>query len=131
MESVAGVGGAQIWALSVIANQPGISVGELARALDVHQSTASNLVKSLLERNMVSAEKNQADRRGVALTVLKAGNTALSKAPAPFAGILPDALDGLDPSTLARLEQDLDILIGALAIDDKAANTPLADLLDD
>ena len=39
--------GAQVWVLSLVRDQPGIGVGALARAMDVHQSTASNLLPSM------------------------------------------------------------------------------------
>lgn len=128
VETISGIGGAQVWALSVIRSTPGIGVSDLARAMDVHQSTASNLVKSLLERKMVAVERDETDRRLVSLHLLKNGTDVLRNAPAPFAGVLPDALAGLDPRTLARLEKDLAKLIAALVVDEAGANTPLANL---
>lgn len=128
VEKAAGIGGAQVWALSVIERRPGIGVSELGRAMDVHQSTASNLVKVLLERALVCTEKARQDRRAVGLYLSDAGRQLLARAPAPFAGVLPDALAGLDMATLVRLEQDLGTLIAALAADAASAGTPLADL---
>jgi DNA-binding MarR family transcriptional regulator len=129
VEREAGVGGAQVWALSVIARTPGIGVTDLARALDIHQSTASNLTKSLTERGLVAARREGADRRSVALRVLPAGQDVLRVAPGPFAGVLPDALAGLDEATLARLEVDLALLIKVLAADETTGKQlPLAQL---
>lgn len=131
VEKQAGIGGAQVWALSVIQLQPGIGVSELARALDVHQSTASNLVKTLLGQELVSATKEGNDRRAVALRVTAAGMAVLDKAPLPLAGVLPDALAGLDGATLERLEQDLAALIAALnqvQVEPNSAHKFLADL---
>ncbi|UUZ54186.1 MarR family winged helix-turn-helix transcriptional regulator [Massilia sp. H-1] len=128
VEREAGIGGAQVWALSVIAQQPGIGVSELARVLDIHQSTASNLVKTLLERSLVETSRDGPDRRAVALRIGRAGRAVLDKAPTPFAGVLPNALGRLDGATLARLETDLAALIAQLAVDDDAARIPLADL---
>src|SRR5438045_1341260 len=53
VEKKAGVAGAQVWALAVIRDKPGIGVSELAKAMDIHQSTASNLIKPLFESGMV------------------------------------------------------------------------------
>jgi DNA-binding MarR family transcriptional regulator len=128
VEREAGLGGAQLWALSVIERSPGIGVTDLSRALDIHQSTASNLIKALVERNLVSAAREGIDRRGVALRVLPAGEEVLRKAPGPFAGVLPDALASLDEETLARLEQDLAKLIKVLAADESGAAVMLAQL---
>lgn len=125
VEREAGVGGAQLWALSVIEQRAGIGVTELARELDIHQSTASNLIKSLVERGLVAAAREGIDRRSVSLRIQPAGSEVLGRAPLPFAGVLPDALSDLDPGTLARLEQDLAQLIVKLEADEAAGKVPL------
>jgi DNA-binding MarR family transcriptional regulator len=128
VEREAGVGGAQLWALGVIQRSPGIGVTELARELDIHQSTASNLTKAMIERGLVSAGRESMDRRTVSLRLLAAGEEVLKAAPMPFTGVLPDALSSLDPETLARLEQDLAALITALAADESGATVMMAQL---
>ena len=128
VESQAGIGGAQLWALSVIAAYPDIGVNELARAMDIHQTTASNLVKALVALELVATTKDEADRRVVRLRVRPAGSHILRKAPGPFAGVLPDALARLDPVVLQRLEQDLAELLVALETDTRAARIPLAQM---
>ena len=128
VERDAGLGGAQLWALSVIAGSPGIGVTELARALDIHQSTASNLVRTLTGRGLIVAARDGEDRRGVALRALPAADELLQRAPMPFAGVLPDALASLDPATLMQLEQNLESLIAQLGVDDEAGRVPLAQL---
>jgi DNA-binding MarR family transcriptional regulator len=126
VEREAGVGGAQLWALAVIQRAPGIGVTELARELDIHQSTASNLTRALIERGLVSAGRESLDRRTVSLRLLPAAEDVLKAAPMPFTGVLPDALSSLDPSTLARLEQDLGALITALEADESAGKMLLS-----
>lgn len=128
VEKKAGIGGAQVWALSVIQARRGIGVSELAQAMDVHQTTASNLVKALVGADMVAAERNASDRRAVQLRILPAGTCVLRKAPGPLAGVLPQALATLDAQTLARLDQDLATLISALGADERAAGIPLAQM---
>ena len=125
VETKAGISGAQLWALSVVQAQPGIGVGGLAQAMDIHQTTASNLVKALLALELIGAGKEGPDRRMVQLHVLPAGLKLLRKAPGPFHGVLPDALAQLDTKTLARLDKDLAILIEALQSDEAAAGVPL------
>jgi len=128
VEKTVGMGGAQVWALSVVREQPGIGVGALARAMSIHQSTASNLVRTLIDRDMLVAVKQGADRRAVQLNLLPAGARVLRNAPGPFAGLLPDALKSLPPETLARLQADLDQVIDRIAADDATAQVPLAQL---
>jgi len=128
VEKTVGMGGAQVWALSVVREQPGIGVGALARAMSIHQSTASNLVRTLIDREMLVAVKQGADRRAVQLNLLPAGARVLRNAPGPFAGLLPDALKALPPETLARLQADLDQVIDKIAADEAAAHVPLSQL---
>lgn len=128
VEKSAGLGGAQLWALSVIAAQPDLGVNDLARAMDIHQTTASNLVKALLGLSLIASHRNGPDRRAVQLRALPAGERLLRKAPGPFGGVLPDALARLDPQVLERLDQDLGALITALDADERAAGIPLAQM---
>lgn len=128
VEREAGVGGAQLWALSVIERRPGIGVTELSRELDIHQSTASNLLKSLVERGLVVTSREGLDRRSVALRIQPAGQDVLRSAPMPFTGVLPDALSSLDADTLGRLEHDLSKLIALLAADEESAKVMLSQL---
>jgi DNA-binding MarR family transcriptional regulator len=125
VEKKAGVAGAQVWALSVIRDKPGVGVNELARAMDIHQSTASNLIKPLIERSMVVAVRAENDRRALHLKITAKGSAVLKKAPAPVTGVLPDALSKLDLETLMRLDQDLTGLIAILGEDRRSEKMPL------
>lgn len=125
VEKQAGVGGAQVWALSVIEARPGIGVNDLALAMDVRQPTASNLVKSLVDQNLIEVRKSERDRRAVQLHLRAGGNRVLRRAPGPFAGVLPEALAGLSSDRLDRLESDLGALIAALDADANSAAIPL------
>jgi DNA-binding MarR family transcriptional regulator len=128
VERKSGVGGAQLWALSVIQAHPDIGVSDLARAMDVHQSTASNLVKALVAMEMVTAVKQGRDRRSVQLRLLPGASRVLSRAPGPFAGVLPQALSRLEAGALDRLDHDLGLLIAELQADEKAGGIPLAQM---
>ena len=124
VEKHTGVGGALVWAMSLIEDQPGIRMGELARRLDIHQSTASNLVKALTERGMVEGRRAEPDRRAVQLHLMPAGHAVLSRAPRPFSGVLHQALGALDAETLGRLEHDLGALIQNLGPAARAGRLP-------
>lgn len=128
MEKQVGLGGAQVWALSVIKANPGIGMGEIASHMEIHQSTASNLVKTLIRKELIRMEKAVDDRRSVHLRILPAGTRLLKKVPGPFEGVLPDALGSLHGDTLRRLDEDLGKLIELLDADEAAEETPLAQL---
>ncbi len=128
MEKQVGLGGAQVWALSVIQANPGIGMGGVAAGMDIHQSTASNLVKALLRKELITMDKAPQDRRHVQLNILPAGTKLLKKVPGPFEGVLPEALGNLSAETLHRLDADLGQLIDKLHADETAAETPLAQI---
>ncbi len=128
IEKQVGLGGAQVWALSVIRDQPGIGLGELARRLDVHQSTASNLARALQQKALIRTDKDSTDKRHVHLHITSQALALLADVPGPFEGVLPAALAELNPATLQRLDQDLASLIALLKADESAGTVPLAQL---
>jgi DNA-binding MarR family transcriptional regulator len=128
IEKQVGLGGAQVWALSVIRDKPGIGVGGIAKDMDIHQSTASNLIKALVRRELISMDKAPEDRRNVRLHIQPAGLHILSQVAGPFEGVLPMALGKLPATTLLRLDQDLAELIQILKADEEAGGIPLAEL---
>lgn len=130
VEHESGLGGAQVWALSVAAESPGIGVGQLAQAMDIRQPTASNLVRGLVSKGLMRSERSGADRRAVALFATDEAMAILGRVPGPWTGVLPHALDALDGVTLQRLQADLDLVIRGLAVPDaaEAASIPLAQL---
>lgn len=125
IERKSSVTGAQLWALSVIQRQPGVGTTELARAMDVHQSTASNLVRALSAAGLVESRRLDSDKRATQLHLLPAGVTALQVAPGPVEGVLPQALRQLSPDTLQRLHADLGELVRVLGADAHGSQVPL------
>ncbi len=128
IEKQVGLGGAQVWALSVIKANPGIGMGGIAAQMDIHQSTASNLIKTLLKKELIVMSKGEQDRRSVHLKILPAGRKLLAKVSGPFEGVLPAALSSLDPAVLARMDGDLHQLIRLLNADEAAGDIPLAQM---
>jgi DNA-binding MarR family transcriptional regulator len=126
IEKIAGLGGAQIWALSVVALQPGCSVSRIMQLMDIHQSTASNLVRSLVKQGLIVSEKSNEDKRIVELYPLPAGLKLLNQVPQPHAGILPYALEQLDQASLEKIEQALSLVLTKLHVDESTAQTPIA-----
>jgi DNA-binding MarR family transcriptional regulator len=116
----------EVWALSLVAQHQGLGVTQLAALMDIHQSTTSNLVRSLIKSGLLHSEKSASDRRVVELYVLPEGVKLLKKIPGPFAGVLPHALQRMDEVTLLQLEHNLSALINRLEVDEKAAQTPIA-----
>lgn len=128
VEAITGIGGSQVWALSLVAEAPGIGVSELARRLSIRQPTASVLVRHLVTRRLLETMPHPQDRRSVQLYATAAGELLLQRAPRPFAGVLPGALAQLDEATQERLIGDMSRLIQVMGADAGAAGTPLDQL---
>jgi DNA-binding MarR family transcriptional regulator len=126
VEQAVGLGGAQVWALSVIQQSPDLSLGALAQALRIRQPTASNMVKQLVARGLVQAERSAGDRRRLLLRATPDGLALLARVPGPPEGVLPQALSRLEPDVLHHLETHLQTLLGHLQVDEATAHTPLS-----
>ena len=127
IENEVGISGAQLWALSEIANEPGITVTNLARAMSLHQTTSSNLINGMESNGLVTRERSDLDRRVVRLYPSAQGLSILKKAPGPFRGILPDALMRLDNKDLLILHEKLQLLVSLLQYkSEQAAKEPLS-----
>jgi len=111
IERQSGVTGAQLWALQELFEEPGLRVGELAKRMALHQSTASNMIDKLESSGLVSKERTSADQRVVRLSLTAAGRDLLARAPSPARGVLPEALRLLDEEALWRLQGELDGLL--------------------
>jgi len=129
IEQQTGVNGAQLWALAAVVERPALKVTELAKALAVHQSTASNLVDKLVRQGLLRRERNDEDQRVVHLYAEAKGRRLIKSAPKPLQGVLLDALDHLSASDLAQLNSLLASLARHMKADDaKGKLTPLADI---
>ncbi|MBL8447748.1 MAG: MarR family transcriptional regulator [Zoogloeaceae bacterium] len=114
IERQSGVTGAQLWAMWELEEAPGLRVGDLAKRMALHQSTASNLIDKLETSGFLRKERLATDQRVVRLYLTGAGSSLLASAPSPARGILPEALRRLDAGALASLQADLDRLLAQI-----------------
>jgi len=130
VEEQCGVTGAQLWAIAAIAAADGIRVTELARAMSVHQSTASNLVSDLEKKGLIHKERGT-DQRVVRIHLSKEGAAVAARAPKPMIGLLPEALEKLPKTALESLSANLDLLIDTMRLKDRtAAKKPLSEVFE-
>jgi DNA-binding MarR family transcriptional regulator len=126
IEKSVGVTGAQLWALSEVANAPGLTVSHLAKSMSLHQSTTSNLIDKLESRGLIERVRSDTDRRVVAVWLTNEGKSILNAAPGPFRGMLPDALIRMREEDLLALKVNLTSLVSMLERkSDQAASEPL------
>jgi DNA-binding MarR family transcriptional regulator len=130
VERRAGLSGAQLWALAQVAENPGAKVGELARALAIHQSTASNLLRALEKQGLVTRQRHGRDQRQVQLFASRKGLKLLKGAPRPLIGVLQQALSELSASRLHALHAELARVIALMKHKSVAAARalPLSDM---
>ncbi|MHB8876217.1 MAG: MarR family winged helix-turn-helix transcriptional regulator [Myxococcaceae bacterium] len=69
----------QFWVVMGIAEEPGISLGEVARMRRMDDPTASRIVGALLERGLVRMTPNPRDRRRLRLRLTPAGGALAKK----------------------------------------------------
>ena len=121
VERQAGISGAQLWALAEVAANPGVEVGKLAKTLAIHQSTASNLLRRLQTRKLVSRKREGRDQRAVQLFATGKGLRMLKGAPRPLIGVLQQALSDLPSASLQVLHHHLGKVISAMRAKDLQA----------
>ncbi|MBV1775540.1 MarR family winged helix-turn-helix transcriptional regulator [Burkholderiaceae bacterium DAT-1] len=129
VEDALGISGAQLWALSVVVDKPGLRVTQLAEEMSLHQSTTSNLVEKLVELGHIRRERCSKDGRAQALFATETSVALMAKAPGPVKGLLPDALERLPYGTLRDLHRSLALLLQSMQDTEQAAGdtVPLSD----
>ena len=129
VEMRAGISGAQLWALAHVRQHPGGQVGDLARALAVHPSTASNLARQLEGLGLVARRRRGADQRHVQLIATAKGRQTLDRAPQPTIGVLQQALSELPMTDLEDLHGQLERVVRLLKVKSVAARAiPLSEI---
>jgi DNA-binding MarR family transcriptional regulator len=122
VEGQSGLSSPQLWALWALSDTPGMKVSDLAAALYVHQSTASNMLDKLEHKGLVERRRGESDQRIVRLHLSEAGATLLATAPRPDQGTVGAALQEMADADLRRLCAGLGDLLAAPRF--KASKTP-------
>lgn len=126
IEKESGVSGVQLWAMWELFEKPGQKVSDLSRALSIHQSTASNMLDKLENKNLVRRDRSGPDQRVVQLYLTSKGTELLSDAPRPAQGAVMDALKRMTDEELQQLKAGLAALIGHMTvITDDGAMKPI------
>ncbi|MEO7760476.1 MAG: MarR family transcriptional regulator [Casimicrobiaceae bacterium] len=128
IEADCGISGAQLWALTELGARPGLKVSEVAHALSIHLSTASNLLDKLEARKLIRRERGTTDQRVVKVFPTAEGKKVMKSAPRPAEGVIPAALSKMPDDVLRRVHHDLELLLKLAGVrNPKAALKPLAE----
>jgi DNA-binding MarR family transcriptional regulator len=114
VRTVYGLTGPQLWALKTLRQRGRVSMGHLAAALVVDQSSVSILVSRLERRGLVRRIRRRADRRVVELELTGRGDALAAEAPAPAQGRLLHALQAMSAAEVLRIRTAVEGLVQAM-----------------
>lgn len=118
VRSAYGLTGPQLWALKTLQREGRLTVGRLAAALAVHQSSTSILLDRLEKRGLVRRIRNRPDLRIVQVELTKRGATLAADAPEAAQGRLLHALGSMSAEQLRRTRRVVDQLVNAMEAGD-------------
>lgn len=110
-----GLSGSQLWALWHISARPGLRISELAEAMQIHHSTASNMLDKLEDKALLRRERQVVDNRVVHLHLTDAGKELVRGVPGPLQGRLRNALQRVPGKTLDGLFVGLSSLLDEMS----------------
>lgn len=109
-----GLSGSQLWALWHVSARPGLRVSDLADAMHVRHSTASNMLDKLEQRALVERQRQTSDTRVVRLYLTEAGQGVVRDVPGPLQGRLRKALQAMPRDELLAMHGGLTRVIETL-----------------
>jgi DNA-binding MarR family transcriptional regulator len=119
-ERGAGISGAQLFVLQMLAEEPASSLNDLADRTLTDQSSVSVVVKRLAERKLVARRPSAVDGRRVELSLTAAGRRLLARCPEPTQTRLLAALRRLSDAELSGLTSGLAGLVQQMGIEHDA-----------
>ncbi len=113
-----GVTGPQLWAMKALAEERGLSLGELARKMCLHPSTITGVVDRLEGKGHVCRERDMEDRRVVKVRLTPAGETLVKKAPNPAQGKMIHGLRKVKAEDLRVINESVRKLVEIMEVQD-------------
>jgi DNA-binding MarR family transcriptional regulator len=116
-----GLTGPQLWAIKTLEARGGLTMGQLAHALAVHQSSVSLLIGRLHKRGLVRRRRARADQRVVQLELTPRGVALAADAPEAAQGRLLHALDRMPERRVRQVRDAVAVLVDAMEAGDVQA----------
>jgi DNA-binding MarR family transcriptional regulator len=104
----------EFWTLLAVAEDPGVSLGELARRQRIDAPAASRTVGALARRGLVRLELDPGDRRRSRLSLTRRGDELLRKLRPIADDLRARVVSGMDSAEEAALRDSLRKVIGNL-----------------
>lgn len=115
MNRTMGLTGPQRLVLRILTKRPGMTAGELARALHIDPSTLTGIIARLEARRLVKRDADENDARKVRLTLTPDGKREARDRPGTVESTVRDVLVELPPETLRRAKKTLQLLSDRLS----------------
>ena len=117
-ERTAGISGAQLFVLQVLAQGPAASLNDLAVRTFTDQSSVSVVVRRLVDRKLLTRKPSKDDARRVEISLTAAGHRLLAKCPEPTQARLLKALRRMAEPERGALTRGLAGLVREMGIQD-------------
>lgn len=112
-----GVTGPQRLALRVVGLAPGVSAGDLARALHLHPSTLTGILQRLVKQGLITRAGDPGDGRRIRLRLTPLGSRVNRTTRETVEQSVADALDGVNASDRAGVRRVLERLAAHLEVE--------------
>jgi DNA-binding MarR family transcriptional regulator len=121
-ELATGLSAAQMFVLSAVAEAPGCSINDLAKATMTDRSSVATIVDRLVDTGHMKREASGDDRRRASIVLTARGRRAVSTAESPApTSLLIHGLAKLPPTRLRELARGLAALTSGMGIADRPA----------
>jgi DNA-binding MarR family transcriptional regulator len=115
-EARAGLSGAQLFVLRMVAESPGLSLNELAERTRTHQSSVSAVVARLTRKGLVQKRTSAGDARRIEIRLLPVGARRLDRAPQTAQERMVASIDAMPGAERAALAASLNGLVRGMAL---------------
>jgi DNA-binding MarR family transcriptional regulator len=124
LEKTSGISEAQLMALRQIFASPGAKVSDLSKMLSLHQSTTSNMLDKLQDKNLVKRERNGPDHRAVRLYLTPKGGQLLSQVSPQQQDFMTAAMSQMSDQELQSLRSGLGALLQHIELSVQESTSP-------
>mgnify|MGYP006289882865 FL=1 len=90
--------------------------GEIRKFLNLNSSTTSGIINRLEGKGLIARLPKSGDKRMVTIALTSRGDQLMQKVPSLLHEQLSEKLNELDPATLGKIQQILELLEGLLEI---------------
>lgn len=124
-EKVVGLSAAQVFVLKKVAEEPGLSINDLAARTTTHQSSVSVVVKKLEDAGFVSRGTSPEDSRRVVVSLTEEGGKILTQIPRMVQEEMIDALQRMNPEKTAVLAELMREFVSSSGIAEPSTPAPM------